>query len=259
MIADLLRWIGHHTPNIRYVRAIPNMILKPLHKKLGLMGGVVDILGFSMRLNPQECVDADLYFAPHLYDRDEIHYLLQKFSKQGVFIDAGANIGFWSLLFAEKFPQAKIYSIEANPSTFDILRENIEINKFLNIHAINIGVSDKFGEFPLYCNDTGNRGGDSFASVASDRNRNIMVATKPLTSIFEEADIKKIDIMKMDIEGFEEIVLSSFFSEAPKTLWPRFICAEIIHVPQVMNLLHSVGYHLMLTARENCVYGLEME
>lgn len=152
MIANLLRWIGHQIPNIRYVRAIPFYILKPLHKKFGFTGGVVDVFGFSMRLDPQECVDCNLYFAPQLYEQKEIHYLLQKLPKQGVFIDVGANIGFWSLMFAEKFPQAKIYSIEANPSTFDLLRENIEINKFLNIYSINIGVSDKIGELPLYCN-----------------------------------------------------------------------------------------------------------
>ncbi len=120
-------------------------------------------------------------------------------------------------------------------------------------------MSDKIGELPLYCNDEGNRGGDSFALTASDRKRNIMVATKPLASIVAEFGIEKIDIIKMDIEGFEEIVLTSFFSEAPKNLWPRFICAEIVHVPQVMNLLRSVGYYLVLKTRWNCIYALELE
>ena len=60
----------------------------------------------------------------------------------------------------------------------------------------------------------------------------------------------------MDIEGFEERVLTSFFDEAPRTLWPRYICAEILHVPKVTLLLQHKGYRLILMARENSVFEL---
>jgi len=210
-----------------------------------------------MRLDPGECIDANLWFAPHLYDRAEIDFLLQRFPKQGVFIDVGANIGFWSLRFAHTFSQASIYAIEANPATFNVLRENIQINHFFNITPVHIGVSDEFGELPLYCNDTGNRGGDSFALCMAKRNRSVIVPVKPLAAILADASLERVDVMKMDIEGFEERVLARYFSEAPHSYWPRVICTEICHVPQVADLLQNMGYRLSLAARYNSIFALK--
>jgi FkbM family methyltransferase len=259
MMSALLRWLGRQTPNIRYVRGIPNRLLKPLHLACGIEGGVVDVLGFKMRLEPRECVDGDLWFAPHLYDRTEIRFLQKRMAEDGVFVDVGANIGFWSLLFAHVFPRARICAIEANPATFHVLRENIEINAFRNITSFNVGVSDNVGELPLYCNVTGNRGGDSFALYAAHRSRSVMVPVKPLAAILSDAGLETVDVMKMDIEGFEERVLTRFFAEAPRSLWPRFVCVEISHVPQVVVLLQKMGYSLALSARENSVFELGRE
>lgn len=169
-----------------------------------------------MRLDPSECVDGDLWFAPHLYDRSEIRFLRKRMREDGVFVDVGANVGFWSLLFANVFPRARICAIEANPATFRVLSENIEINVFQNITALNMGVSDNVGELPLYCNDTGNRGGDSFSETTSDRTRRLMIPIKPLAAILAEANLESVDVLKMDIEGFEERVLNR--KEAPQDL-----------------------------------------
>ncbi len=257
LISGLLRWLGRHTPDIRYVRAIPNRLLKPLQLYLGCEARVVDVLGFKMRLDPRECVDGNLWFAPHLYDRAEISFLQERMPQDGVFVDVGANIGFWSLYFSHAFPRAKVYAIEANPSTFQILRENVEINAFTNCMPIHIGVSDSIGELPLYCNDAGNRGGDSFADYyANYRNRYVMVAVKPLAEILTVAGVGKVDVMKMDIEGFEDRVLTRFFAESPRALWPRFICAEVTQVPQVVSRLKKMGYRLVLSAKENSVFEL---
>ena len=50
--------------------------------------------------------------------------------------------------------------------------------------------------------------------------------------------------------------MNRFLVEVPRNLWPRLICVEISHVPSVMELLESVGYRLVLKARENRIYEL---
>jgi len=256
VICDLLRWIGRKTPNIPYVRAIPNRLLKPLHLTFGMEGGVVEVLGFRMHLEPNECVDGNLWFAPHLYDRDEIRFLIQQMPEDGIFVDVGANIGFWSLYFSHFYPRSRICAIEANPETFSVLLENIKINAFHNIIPIHVGVSDNTGELPLYCNDRDNRGADSFADYANNKARYVLVAVKPLVPILVAAGVTRIDVLKMDIEGFEARVLVRFFAEAPRRLWPSFICVEVSHVPQVVPLLQKRGYCIVLSSGENCVFRL---
>ena len=257
VISKTIRLVSHTIPNIPLVRSIPHRLLKPLHELLGLKGGVIDLLGFRMHLDPRECVDGDLWFTPQFYDHKEFAYLLARFPDNGVLVDAGSNVGFWSLRFAHGFPHGRICAIEANPATFDILCSNIVVNGYTNILPIYVGISDCEGEMPLYCNDTGNRGGDSFSEAASDRDKTVTVAVKPLQMILQEAGIDRIDVLKLDIEGYEKQVLERFFREAPVSLRPKFICTEISHTPEVVDLIQSMGYAMVLTARENCILALQ--
>lgn len=256
MLAETIRWVSHKVPNIRYVRSIPHRILKPMHKALRLQGGLVDVLGFKMHLDPNECVDSHLWFTPRSYDCQELDFLMHRFPDRGVFLDAGSNIGYWSLRFAQRFPNCRIYAIEANPATFDILSQNINVNGYNNIQAINVGISDEEGKLPLFCNNTGNRGGDSFSLTASDRKVSVTVPVKPLSMILQHAQIAGIDILKLDIEGFESRVLKKFFDESDRNLWPKYLCTEFSHAPEVIELITSKGYERVLTARENCILAL---
>ncbi len=256
MISTMIRRVGHTMPNVPLLRSVPHRLLKPLHNLLGLGGGVIELLGFRMQLDPRECVDAELWFTPRFYDHREFAFLLERFPENGVLVDAGANIGFWSLRFAHRFPGSRVCAIEANPDTFDILCRNISLNGFGNIRPVNVGIADREGELALYCNDTGNRGGDSFSHAAADRSKTVTVEVRPLAAILSQAGIERIDLLKMDIEGFELPVLQRFFTEAPATLWPRRICIEILHAPEVLQLLLDMGYEKVLTARDNSVLVL---
>ena len=66
----------------------------------------------------------------------------------------------------------------------------------------------------------------------------------------------RIDVLKMDIEGFEARVLACFFVDAPRRLWPRYICVEVSHAPQVIPLLQAEGYCTVFSVGENCVLRL---
>ncbi len=256
-LEKILFVLGRQIPNIPILKAIPNRVLKPIHLLLNRKSIVVSVLGFKMRLNPAECVDGNLYFSPQLYDKNEINWLKNKMPDNGVFVDVGANIGFWALYFANMFPRSKVIAIEANPDTFKILNENIMFNDYLNIKSIQLGVSDEIGVLDLWCNDSGNRGADSFLSYADDNKRCIRVLVKPLLEILTSAGVSKIDILKIDIEGFEMRVLSRFFSDAPFAIWPKFICAEVSHVPEIISLLETHGYKVVLLIGENCIFEMK--
>lgn len=251
---NVLRSIGRMTPNIRYLRAVSTRVLTPIHNALGYDGGIVDVLGSQMMLDPRECVDNGLWFQPHLYDRDERGFIF-KHAKAGVFFDVGANIGFWSLFLAHKFPTSKIISIEANPNTATIFRKNVEINDYKNIELIEVGVGPERGQFDLYLNTTGNRGGDSFVSDGS-RPHKISVDVERMSDLIRKSGADKIEFMKIDVEGMEEGVFSDIFERLPRSNWPRLICVETLHSPGIVALLRGHGYQIVLRARENSIFSL---
>lgn len=255
-LINILFWIGRKIPNVPILKAIPNRVLKPIHLLLNRNSMVVSVLGFKMRLNPAECVDGNLYFSPQRYDKNEINWLKNKMPHDGVFVDVGGNIGFWSLYFADMFPKSKVVVIEANPDTFNILNENIMMNDYLNITSIQLGVSDEFGKLDLCCNDLGNRGADSFIGKPNNNKRCIKVLVKPLFEILEATGVSRVDILKIDIEDFEMRVLTKFFLDAPHEVWPRFICVEVSHDHNVIFALENLGYKNVMSVGENCVFEL---
>ncbi len=46
------------------------------------------------------------------------------------------------------------------------------------------------------------------------------------SEILEEASITHVDALKIDVEGFEDRVLTGFFKEAPASLWPGAVVIE---------------------------------
>jgi len=54
----------------------------------------------------------------------------------------------------------------------------------------------------------------------------IKVPSLRLTRILDEAGVTQVDALKIDVEGFEDRVLTGFFKEAPQSLWPRAVVIE---------------------------------
>ncbi len=260
LFQQFLRKLSHLIPDVRYIRAIPNLIIKPIHDKFiteDQKEVIYKVFDFQMILNLHECVDSAIYFTPHLYDNKEIQYILAniKYEKEPIILDVGANIGFWSLYLAKKLNNPKIISIEANPNTFSILSKNIEINGIKSIQAVNIGVSDKTEKIPFYCNTTGNRGGDSFQE--ENKKPSMHLKCKPLLNICREYSLTRINAIKFDIEGFEFKVLSKFFADAPNCFFPKIIVLETCHCnfDEINAMMLRHHYKFVKQTKYNSVYA----
>lgn len=254
--SKLLQVLGRSVPNLPRASAVGNRILWPMHKAFGLDGGITAVLGVRMKLDPNECVDRNLWFSPQLYDAEEIRFALQVMEGdqcRHAFIDAGSNIGFWSLMVAVRFPLARVISIEANPRTAKILEENIALNSLKNIEVVQMGLGKVAGEQLLYCGNNGNRGGDSLVSRSGNESP-VPIAVMPMTALCERLGIETVSFLKMDIEGMEEDVLQSFFRDSPIDLHPGFICLEHTHCKSIEALMKENDYRLIRTFRDNSIY-----
>lgn len=121
-------------------------------------------------------------------------------------IDGGANVGYSSLFFADKFPHAEIFAIEPETSNFKLLEHNVSICS--NVHSIQRGLWSKSGFLRII-----NKGSDKHAfmtmEVAEGEPYDVEVIT--VDEILRLSRHTEIDILKLDIEGAEKELFSSNF------------------------------------------------
>jgi FkbM family methyltransferase len=201
-----------------------------------------------MVLDPLDNLEGQFLFCPHLYDRIEIACLRKHLKRGDTFLDAGANVGFYSLIASQLVGDGgRIIAVEANPFNGSRLAANLKVSGIKNVRLANVGLSDKTEVLELGLNTTGNRGGHSFLSDSADR---VKVQCKTLTDVLLSEGAQKVDGAKMDIEGFEFKVLQRFFADGNSKLWPGFLIIEVNpslggkNSGDALELLKQNGYTL---------------
>jgi len=116
--------------------------------------------------------------------------------------DVGGNFGQSALKFAHAFPHAKILSFEPVPDSFRGLVARTE--KIPNIQPFNIGFGDKPGLYEIQIQPDSQ--GNTLASKSS-ANGAIQVRLETVDAFASDNGIKQIDLLKIDVEGFELQVL----------------------------------------------------
>jgi FkbM family methyltransferase len=126
-----------------------------------------------------------------------------------VILDAGANIGLTSIYFANKYPDALIFSIEPEKKNFELLITNTK--SYSNITPIHAALWDKNEEINLIDVGLGECGfmtGKESLSNCLSGDISHIIPGMTVDKIMEEYDIDEIDILKVDIEGAEKEVFS---------------------------------------------------
>jgi len=125
--------------------------------------------------------------------------------KKGVFVDVGANMGKHTVVLSKQLNKnGKVIAIEPEPNNFKILEKNIKLNKLKNVIPLNLACYDSNGFLDLYLDAEGAGTGHSLAEKVGPK---ISVKIRTLDNILKELKIKKVDIIKIDVEGAEPNVL----------------------------------------------------
>lgn len=132
-------------------------------------------------------------------------------SAKDVVIDVGSHVGGYALMAARR--GAIVFAIEPEPSNFAILRKNVELNHRDNVVLLPYALSSSSGTVVLSPAERWNTGTSAVESKRSpsvdrlDRGRNIRVPSKTLDDLVEAYGLRKIDWLKVDVEGHEVEVL----------------------------------------------------
>jgi len=122
----------------------------------------------------------------------------------GTVVDCGANIGFFTLLFARAVGETgRVIAIEPGPSSFALLTKNVAINGYRNVTLINKAISNRSGTTDFFLCRTGESDNTMYATPGEVRDR-ISVETITLDDLIGDT---KVDFVKMDIQGSEYLAL----------------------------------------------------
>ncbi|MTH99690.1 FkbM family methyltransferase [Roseibium sp. RKSG952] len=223
-----------------------------------------EVEGLRFRIYPaQNYDDRKILAKGRLPERAE-HQLLRPLIKPGsVFVDVGANVGTYSLFAAKR--GARVLAIEANPETAGKLAFNIAANDLAAVELAQTAVGAEAGELSLW-HEPSNCG---FATLVEDLTtgewagdwRPRKVAVRPLLDVVQEAGLSRVDVMKIDVEGFEDRALLPFLKLAPKGLWPGALLLETNCRPHwtedCLPALAEAGYIRTGETKDNMVFELK--
>lgn len=169
-------------------------------------------------------------------------------------LDLGANIGYYSLLFAELTgEQGRVYVVEPLPRNLTQLKENILLNGFQRrISMENIAISDKTGTMDFFLGKTDNVG--TLFGAVSDNQTGESIKVKTVSLVDYLKDKPRIDFIRMDIERGELKVFKDLMEHGRELRQglPKRIFFEIHPIGKIdpdpaytpcLNWLFSAGYY----------------
>ena len=164
-------------------------------------------------------------------------------------VDAGANIGSSTVYFKTVFPAATIISIEPEENNFEMLKKNILMNKFEDVHCIKAGLWNKDCFLEIKEGFRGNKERELSFYVSEVPENTHVKKIKGITlkSIREQFLLPSIDILKIDIEGAERFLFSGIGATENILEHVKILAIEVHEEVMdkflLVDYLEQLGYH----------------
>lgn len=128
-------------------------------------------------------------------------------ANDGIFLDVGANIGYFSLIASRIF--SAVHAIEASPSTARRLKHNIAANRIDNITVYETAVGAEEGHIDFYQDNKQSGAASTIKTATNEFEARVPVG--PLEKILNAIDWHRVRFVKIDVEGVEAPVLDSLY------------------------------------------------
>ena len=175
--------------------------------------------GFLLDVNTTDIIQRYIYFFGS-WEPVFTTYLKRTLKPGDVFIDIGANIGYYTILASRLVgPSGHVFAIEASPSICARLRHHVALNAATNVTIVNAAIYRERTELPLYRHEATNIGATTvMADVAQRRDTEIeaIVPAMPLAEAVPVADVQRARLIKIDVEGAEWPVLQGIADLLPQ-------------------------------------------
>jgi FkbM family methyltransferase len=188
-----------------------------------------------------------------IYGNREYFLLFSHIPRKGdIIIDCGAYIGLYSIISSKlSGNDGKIISIEPNPSVFEHLRRNIQLNKIENSILLNIALADREGEMEFFIPKVSAAGSTFYLEHLSLQKvaefNKMVVKTMTLDKLILMENLNRVNIVKIDVEGAELLVLRGAQNALKSKKIDKLIVEihKTINPPkEVIDFLLNKGYNI---------------
>ena len=173
-----------------------------------------------MQCNPTSYVAKALFWeGVDGYGFNVVRIFIELVKEAQVFVDIGANIGYFSLVASAFNPPLRVVSFEPLPAAHHYLKANADLNQFVNITAEQRALSDEEGEVQFFASKnpkflevehqlTSTGSLDKGQAARTDLLEAIQIKTETLDHYVEQHKLPRIDLIKLDAEASEHLVLA---------------------------------------------------
>ena len=186
----------------------------------------------------------------NLHDEREINFFIKNIDDNSVFIDCGANQGFYTIPIAASNKNCKIIAFEPSVQEMEYLNQNISLNNIKNIETSYLGIGDKEGSFK-FKNDNLEKNSTKGGLIIEDDNETDEIKMIDVTTLDKFINDRKLDItsdtklfIKIDLEGYDinavygsKNIIKNYFSVFLVEFSKMAVASEIYSKNEFNNFL----------------------
>ncbi|MBE7244189.1 MAG: FkbM family methyltransferase [Actinomycetospora chiangmaiensis] len=178
--------------------------------------------GVLMACNSRDFVQRRIRFFG-VFEHNLSYLTARRLRAGDLYVDIGANVGYFTTLAAKIVgPAGRVISVEADPRTYDQLKENIRLNRFENVTAHNVAATAERCEVSIRQGEAHNAGSNSVVIGGYG----LTVPGLPLREILGE-DLGRVRFIKIDIEGSEAPVLEAILDDLDEFPRDLIVASEV--------------------------------
>jgi FkbM family methyltransferase len=206
-------------------------------------------LGFDLLMDPADYLSV-LLIRDGVFEVPETDLVTRILRPGDTCIDAGCHLGYYSCLAACLVEgTGRVFAFDANPAACESARRNLALNGLCSCEVIQVAVSEREGDRTFYLSTNDQTGLSSLGPIPLQK-ETISVPSLRLGNFINERGLDRIRLLKLDVEGAEEIALKGL-GNCLEAHIIDFILAECyderLHLLNssaevIGNLLSSAGY-----------------
>ncbi len=183
------------------------------------------------------------------YESEDSEMLFNLIEGSFTVFDIGANIGWYTNHLAKILKDGSVFAFEPIPDTFNVLKQNVKINKFDNIILNNLALSDKKEELTFYYSSKMTGASSSQKIINNEDIIELKCNANTLDNYMNENNLKKIDFIKCDVEGAELFTFKGAINTL--SIYKPIVFTEMLrkwsakfnyHPNDIIDLFKSINY-----------------